>query len=329
MSKCYDSSISFKSKKHYIFVIIYLALGITTILTSILLYPFSLPKIITSENSNLTQQRVYIFYAKIFFGLILVAIGARRLIQQKDSIQNTTVFSPSPSRQQKPSLSKIIAEIFKNQHCFRYFWPASISYWVLYGFLSSMVIYRSTDLSTLYEVSIPSVSMIPYGPIGYVPTLAVYFTNHLGLLVTPINLIISIAVSALVGLNLVLSVYAFKLNPSKRMYEKADSNNRWRTAAALGVLGGTTGLFTACPTCASFFIFNLMAGSLAPAIAAFAVSYYMMFVIFSIPLLFVTLFISASSIRRMTFGQCFIGKNSSGGTKSGNKSYSNNGLNTT
>lgn len=322
MSKSCDSSISFKSKKRYIFVIIYLALGITTILTSILLYPFSLPKIITSENSNLTQQGVYIFYAKIFFGLILVTMGLRRLIQQKGSIQNITVFSPSPSWQQKPSLSKIIAEIFKNQHCFRYFWPASISYWVLYGFLSSMVIYRSTDLSTLYKVSIPSISMIPYGPIGYVPTLAVYFTNHLGLLVTPINLIISIAVSALVGLNLVLFVFAFKLNPSKRLYKKGDST-RGPTAAALGVLGGTTGLFTACLTCASFFIFNLLAGSLVPTIAPFAVAYYMMFVIFSIPLLFVTLFISASSIRR-TFGQCFIGKNSSGEIKSGNKSYSNN-----
>jgi hypothetical protein len=173
-----------------------------------------------------------------------------------------------------------------------------------------MLIYRPVNLSMLYGVSIPSISMIAYGPLGYVPTIAVYFTDHLGLLVTPINLIISIAVSALVGINLVLSLYAFKVNQSK-FFKKNDRFNKGRTAAALGVLGGTTGLFTACPTCASFYIFNLMAGSLASTIAAFAVTYYAMFVILSIPLLIVTLFISASSIRKMTFSQCNIGKNSS------------------
>ena len=317
MSKSYDLNISFKNKKPHIFAIIYLALGVITILTSILLYPFFLPKIITGENSNLMQQGVYIFYAKIFFGFILVALGLRKLIKQKHSVQNTILFSSSPSGQQ-PSLWKVITEILKSEH-FRYFWPSSLSYWVFYGFLSSMVIYRSVSLSALYGVSIPSISMITYGPVGYVPTVAVYFSSHLGLLITPINLIISIVVSTLVGINLVLSIYAFQLNRRKRLYQKGDTENRGRTAAALSVLGGTTGLFTACPTCASFYIFNLMAGSFATTIAAFAAVYYMMFVVLSIPLLFVTLFISASSIRKMTLGQCFITKNTSSGINSGNK----------
>jgi hypothetical protein len=318
MSKSYDPGILFKNKRRYIFVIIYFALGITTVLSSILLYPFSLPKIITDENSNLLQQGVYIFYAKLFFGLILVVMGLRKLGHQRNSTKDANLFSPSPIWQQ-PSLSKVITEILKNARYFRYFWPASISYWLFYGFISSMVIYRSVNLSDLYGVSIPSISMITYGPIGYVPTVAAYLTNHLGLLVTPINLIISIVVSALVGLNMVLSIYAFKLNQSTRLYKKGGLDNRGRSAAALGVLGGTTGLFTACPTCASFYIFNLMAGAMAPTIAAFAVAYYMMFVVLSIPLLFLTLFISASSIRKKASSQCFTSKNSNNGIKSGNK----------
>lgn len=43
-----------------------------------------------------------------------------------------------------------------------------------------------------------------------------------------------------------LSIYAFKLNQTIRLYKKGGPDNRGRSAAALGVLGGTTGLFTAC-----------------------------------------------------------------------------------
>jgi hypothetical protein len=59
-------------------------------------------------------------------------------------------------------------------------------------------------------------------------------------------------------------------------------------------------------TIASFYIFNVMAGSLARTVAAFAVSYYAFFVAVSIPLLIATLFVTAFSIRRiMIVGQCY------------------------
>ena len=34
----------------------------------------------------------------------------------------------------------------------------------------------------------------------------------------------------------------------------------------LGILGATTSLFTACPTCASFYLFSILSGSLATTI---------------------------------------------------------------
>jgi Sec-independent protein secretion pathway component TatC len=116
-------------------------------------------------------------------------------------------------------------------------------------------------------------------------------------------LIITIVVSALVGLNTVISLYAFANRPNNK---KSSTTTAAATSSSsiLGALGASTSLFTACPTCASFYIFSIMAGSLAPTIAAFAVTYYALFVVVSIPLLLVTPFITALSIRRMMVSQC-------------------------
>jgi hypothetical protein len=72
----------------------------------------------------------------------------------------------------------------------------------------------------------------------------------------------------------------------------------------LGALGITTSSFSTWPACTSFYIFSIMAGSLAPTVAAFAVTYYVLLIVVSIPLPLVTPFISALIIHRMMFGQC-------------------------
>jgi hypothetical protein len=131
--------------------------------------------------------------------------------------------------------------------------------------------------------------------------MAAYLTEHIGFLIIPINLIVTLVVSALVGFNTVISAYAFANRPKRSV------NTATGTSSILSVLGATTSLFATCPTCASFYIFNIMAGSLAPTVAAFAISYYALFIIISIPLLFATLFITALSIRRMMLlGQCYL-----------------------
>lgn len=141
--------------------------------------------------------------------------------------------------------------------------------------------------------------MITYGPMGYVPTMAAYFTEHIGLLIIPINFFIILIVSALVGFNTVLSIYAFVNRPKR---------STTTTSSFLGALGATTSLFAACPTCASFYIFTIMAGSLAPTIAAFTASFYIIFIAVSIPLLILTPFLTALSIRKMVFSQCSLDK---------------------
>jgi len=164
-----------------------------------------------------------------------------------------------------------------------------------------MIIYRADNISELYGVTVPSLVMISYGPLGYVPTMSAYLNEHVSFLIIPINLIVTLVVSSLVGFNTVLSTYAFAQRPKRSI------NTATGTSSVLSIVGATTSLFATCPTCASFYIFNIMAGSLAPTVAAFAISYYALFVAISIPLLFATLFVTALSIRRMLLlGQCYL-----------------------
>jgi hypothetical protein len=202
------------------------------------------------------------------------------------------------------SISKIISNILDDKKYFRFFWPSSIGYGIIYAIISSMLIYRSENFSYLYGVTIPSIVITSYGPIGYVPTIAAYFTDHFGLLIIPINLVVTLLISALVGVNMVFSIYAFKNRPKK---------STTTTTPILGVLGATTGLFAACPTCASLYIFSIIAGSLAPTISAFTATFYALFIAISIPLLFLTPFITVLSIRKVQmaamYGQCSLDNN--------------------
>jgi hypothetical protein len=271
-------------------------IGVGTLVLSIIFYPSFLPAVITEKNSTWIQQVSYIFYGLLFGSIIMTAIGIHRTYRvwryriDLSLLSSTPQSPPPPTAINSPpiSITKIIINILDDKKYFRFFWPASIGYGIIYAMISSMLIYRSENFSYLYGVTIPSIVITSYGPIGYVPTIAAYFTDHVGLLIIPINLVVILLVSALVGVNMVFSIYAFKNRPKKST-----------TTPFLGVLGATTGLFAACPTCASFYIFSIIAGSLAPTITAFTVTFYALFIVISIPLLVFTPFITVLSIRKM------------------------------
>jgi hypothetical protein len=278
--------------------------GIAILIASIILFPSFLPPIITHENSIWIDSMGHIFFSLLFGSIILTAFGIYKMFQTRDYRINMSLsMLPSPSY---PSLSKIIISIVNEKKYFRFFWPASMGYGFFYAVVSSMFIYRPDNISNIYGVTIPSIVMTSYGPIGYVPIMAAYLTEHIGVLIIPINLVVTVIVSALVGFNTVLSLYAFANRPKKSNTPPTSAVTS--TGSIIGALGATTGLFAACPTCASFYIFSVMAGSLAPTVAVFAVTYYVLFVVVSLPLLLATPFITALSIRRMMFGQCSLVK---------------------
>ncbi|MBV9179448.1 MAG: hypothetical protein JO297_20665 [Nitrososphaeraceae archaeon] len=275
-------------------------IGVLILILDFLSYQSFQPLVITDENSVLIQKVSYIFYMLLFSGVVLIAFGFLKMIQV---FHKGNDYQPSPTNTLPHSLSKIIISILNDKKYFRFFWPVSIGYAVFYATISGMLIYRSDSFSSLYGVTIPSITMITYGPMGYVPTMAAYFTEHIGLLIMPINFFIILIVSALVGFNTVLSIYAFDNRP------KRSAATTTTTAHFLGAIGVTTSLFAACPTCASFYLFTIMAGSLAPTVAAFTATFYAVFIALSIPLLIVTPFLTALSLRRALFSQCSLDKN--------------------
>jgi len=139
--------------------------------------------------------------------------------------------------------------------------------------------------------------------------MSIYLSDYVGILIIPVNLITIIIISALVGLNAVSSVHTFKSYRSEKKRKKtADVMNVPKNGTRfLSMLGATTSLFAVCPTCTSFYLFSILAGSLATTIASFTVTYYEVFLSLSVPLLIITPFINAINIKKMRMdiaGQC-------------------------
>jgi hypothetical protein len=124
----------------------------------------------------------------IISGVVLPAFGFLEMIQV---FHKGNDYQPLPTNMLPHSLCKVIISILNDKKYFRFFWLASIGYAVFYATISGMLIYRSDSFSSLYGVTIPSITMVTYGPIGYVPTMAAYFTEHIGLLIMPINFLLS------------------------------------------------------------------------------------------------------------------------------------------
>ncbi|MDN5846350.1 MAG: hypothetical protein L0H53_08770, partial [Candidatus Nitrosocosmicus sp.] len=208
----------------------------------------------------------------------------------------------------------IILSITNDRKYFRFFLPIVIGYGVIYSIVSGIIIIRPeggiAHVSGIHNL--PAVVMMQYGPTGYVPTMSIYISDNLGIFIIPLNLIIALVVSALVGLNSIISIYAlFNCYSNKNRFSFTNTST---SSSFLGALGATTSLFVICPTCASLYIFTAIAGGLAPSIAAFTFTYYNLFMMVSIPLLLCTPILTALSIKKMnvntnnTFVQCSLNK---------------------
>lgn len=259
----------------------------------------------------------------LFFGIGIVAFVIRKIMTTtKQFLQyNDNISSSSYDNNHKHSYVRSVFELGmtilanisnsgddngKNKNSNKkfsiLFWSTAIGYGLFFSVTSGILIYRAEGLSHGYDIisSIPSVTLVSYGPAGYVPTLAIVLTENIGFLIIPINLIIMLVVSVLVGLNAMLSFYAFQNKPKKNGNSTSTaSTSSAASFSGLGLIGAATGLFTACPTCASLFIFNFFLSSFAPAVATFTAAFYSLLVAITIPLLLATPVITIIGVRRM------------------------------
>ena len=235
-----------------------------------------------------------------------LAIGAQQLSNLAYAVLAITAASMASmlygmytifrSEQMRPASNNNLISFITGAFADRNYWKimtvAAIGYGIFFGFLSQILVYR-TDVSFTEEgLKVPSIDMIPCcAAPGYMPMLTVYITDHFLILIIPINVILAAVVSALVGFNVALSVFAYSLKKSLQA----------NTSIAAGI-GATSGLFVGCPTCAGSVFSALIgigvagAGTSASVLAPFQT----LFIAASIPALVAAPFLIARSIRSIS-----------------------------
>jgi hypothetical protein len=188
------------------------------------------------------------------------------------------------------SLISYITRAFSDRNYWKITIVAAISYGIFFGFLSQILVYRADVSFTERGIEVPSLDLIPCcAAPGYMPMVTLYLTDHFLILIIPLNVILATIVSLLVGFNVALSIFAFRLKKSLQT----------KTSLAAGI-GATSGLFVGCPTCAGSLISALLGIGIAGAggtSASVLAPFQTLFIAASIPALVVAPFLTARSIR--------------------------------
>jgi hypothetical protein len=188
------------------------------------------------------------------------------------------------------SLISFITGAFSDRNYWKIMIVAAIGYGIFFSFLSQILVYRA-DVSFIERgIEVPSLDLIPCcAAPGYMPMVTLYITDHFLILIIPLNVILATIVSLLVGFNVALSIFAFRLKKSLQT----------KTSLAAGI-GATSGLFVGCPTCAGSLISALLGIGIAGAggtSASVLAPFQTLFIAASIPALVVAPFLIARSIR--------------------------------
>ncbi len=191
------------------------------------------------------------------------------------------------------SLISFITGAFSDRNYWKIMIAAAIGYGIFFGFLSQILVYRADVSFTERGIEVPSLDLIPCcAAPGYMPMVTLYITDHFLILIIPLNVILATIVSLLVGFNVALSIFAFRLKKSLQT----------KTSLAAGI-GATSGLFVGCPTCAGSLISALLGIGVAGAggtSASVLAPFQTLFIAASIPALVVAPFLTARSIRSAT-----------------------------
>jgi hypothetical protein len=187
-------------------------------------------------------------------------------------------------------LISFITAAFSNRNYWKIMMVAAVGYGIFFAFLSQILVYRADVSFTEKGIEVPSLDLIPCcGAVGYMPMLTIYITDHFLILIIPLNVILATIVSLLVGFNVALSIFAFRMKKSLQT----------NTSLAAGI-GATSGLFVGCPTCAGSLISALLGIGVAGAggtSASVLAPFQTVFIAASIPALVAAPFLTARSIR--------------------------------
>ena len=227
------------------------------------------PGLLTPQAIPAIQWLAYMFYVLMAAGLGVVAWGTYQV--HKGSLDQN-------------GLVGIIARTTWNVKSRRIFVVVFVLYGLFFSAVSGTLVYQpEVDFVTHYGAEIPSAFIAPCcGQMGYMPKGIMYLTNHIGIQIIPLNLVLQIAVSYLVGLNAALAVTAYAASKKSR---------------GAGMIGAITGLFVACPTCAGAASSVFLGTASGIAVSVVLAQLQTTFIAVSIPVLVATPFLLARQMR--------------------------------
>ena len=255
-------------------------LGFTIIGVLFVLYGrYQDPELLTPSAIDTIQRIAYGFYITLVAAFGAIAIGIFRYHKGKVETKGK-------------DLSTIIALVTWNSKSRKIFLSTFIGYGIFFALISGTLVYQpEINFTTHYGASIPSGFIAPCcDEPGYMPKIIIYITEHIGLQIIPINLVLQIIVSYLVGLNVSIAVTAYSIS---------------KKGGGISTIGAATGLFIACPTCAGTFlsIFIGTASGIALSVALLQMQTFLIGI--SIPILIVTPYLMARKLRNPD-GSCKI-----------------------
>jgi len=231
--------------------------------TMFLIYSRFQESTIISPDVIQVLERVAIgFYVVISSSIIILFIGLHSY-HKKSAQKNDN------------SLQFILSSIFLRKRSKMIFWITFFVYGVFFSMASGTLIYQpDVTFSLHYGADIPSAFIAPCcDPLGYMPKIIVYLTEHIGLQIIPINLLLQILVSYLVAFNMAIAIPAISLSK--------------KTKSLCGT-GSITGLFIACPTCAGTFLTLFIGTALGTGLTLYLIQLQTVFIAISIPVLLLT-----------------------------------------
>ena len=255
-------------------------LGFVAIIALILVYGrYQDPIFVTPDAIDDFQRMANGFYIAFLLALGAIAFGLYQFHKQK--VKEGPIGKLS-----------IIAIITWNRKSRKIFVATFLIYGLFFSLTSGTLVYQPDVIfSYHYGAEIPSMEIAPCCDVpGYMPKILIYLTEHIGLQIIPINLLLQIIVSYLVGLNTAIAISAYTISKKGR---------------GVTGIGAVTGLFIACPTCVGSFLSIFVGTASGIALTIALTQLQTLFIAISIPVLLATPFILARKLQNAD-GSCSI-----------------------
>ena len=237
------------------------------------------PELITPDALNSIQRIAYGFYITLVAAFGAIAFGMYRYHKEK-------------VEQKGKDLTTIIALSTWNSKSRKIFVATFIVYGIFFSLVSGTLVYQpEVNFSIHYGAEIPSGFIAPCcGSPGYMPKIIVYLTEHVGLQIIPVNLVMQVIVSYLVALNASIAINAYTIS---------------KKGSGASTIGAATGLFIACPTCAGTFLSIFIGTASGIALSIALIQMQTFFIVISIPVLLATPYLMAKKLQNED-GSCKI-----------------------